>query len=60
MPLVWIGISALGGILTGIIYEKESDTPVVQTPATPTFSWWDKALMAAAGVAALWIFRSTK
>lgn len=60
MPLLWVGISALGGILTGIIYEKETDTSIVQTPATPSFSWWDKALMAAAGVAAFWIWRSTK
>lgn len=61
MPLVWIGISALGGILTGIIYEKETEQPVVQqSGTTPSFSWWDKALMAAAGIAAFWIWKSTK
>lgn len=60
MPLIWIGVSALAGVLTGIVYEKETETPVVQTPSTPSFSWWDKAVMAAAGVAAFWIWRSTK
>ncbi len=59
MPLVWLGISALGGILTGIVYEKETEQPVV-TSSVPSFTWWDKALMAAAGVAAFWIWRSTK
>lgn len=60
MPFVWIGISALAGVLTGIIYEKETDVPVVQQSSTPSFSWWDKAVMAAAGVAAFYIWRSTK
>lgn len=60
MPFVWIGVSALAGVLTGIVYEKETETPVVQDSSSPSFSWWDKAIMAAAGVAAFYIYRSTK
>lgn len=60
MPLVWIGISALSGILTGIIYEKETETPVVQESSTPSFSWWDKLIMAGAGIAAYYIYKKVK
>lgn len=60
MPLVWIGISALSGILTGIVYEKETETPVVQESNGLSFSWWDKLLMAGAGVAAYYIYKKVK
>lgn len=60
MPFVWIGISALSGILTGIIYEKETDKSVVLESSTPRFNWWDKLLMAGAGIAAYYIYRSSK
>ena len=61
MPLVWIGISALTGIISGIVYEKESgETVVQQTTESPSFSWWDKTLMAAAGIAAYYIYKKVK
>jgi len=61
MPLVWIGISALTGIISGIVYEKESGETIVQpTTESPSFSWWDKTLMAAAGIAAYYIYKKVK
>lgn len=62
MPLIWIGVSALAGVISGIVYEKETGEQIVQQPTgnTPSFSWWDKTLMAAAGIAAYYIYRSSK
>lgn len=61
MPIVWIVLSGLGGLVSGIIYEKETDEKVAQTTAaTPSFSWWDKTLMVAAGIAALYIFKKVR
>lgn len=61
MPIVWIVLSGLGGLVSGIIYEKETDEKIAQTTdTTPSFSWWDKTLMVAAGIAALYIFKKVR
>ena len=64
MPFLVYGLSALSGVLAGIIYEKESNKKVVEAAVdnqnNPSFSWWDKAIMAAAGVAAYWIYKKGK
>lgn len=61
MPILVWGISALGGLVAGIIYEKESNKKVVEAAVestnSPNLSFWDKAIMAAAGVAAYWIYK---
>lgn len=66
LPLVWIAGSAVTGVITGLVYEKESNKKVVEDLAAaagssePKFTWLDKALFAAAGVAAFYIYRSTR
>ena len=64
MPFLIYGISALSGLVAGIIYEKESNKKVVaaavENQNNPSLTWWDKALMAGAGVAAYWIYKGTK
>ena len=61
MPFLWVGLSSLAGIITGVIYEKETSKKVVETKSeTPSFSWWDKFLMAAGGVAAYYIYKKVK
>lgn len=64
MPVViWSAAASLIGIVAGMIYEKESNKKVVESITkndTPKLNWCDKAIMAAAGVAAYWIYRGTK
>lgn len=65
MPFLWLGISSLAGIVTGILYEKETTKKVVEVVKTqadsgPSFSWWDKLVMAGAGVAAFYIYKKVR
>lgn len=61
MPFLWIGISALSGVLTGVLWEKEEETPIVKDANTGlAFSWWDKTLMAVAGISAYYIWKRFK
>ena len=61
MPLIWLGISAAGGLLTGLLWESETEEPIVKDVNTGlTLSWWDKTLMAAAGIAAYYIWKRFK
>lgn len=65
MPFLWIGISSLAGIVTGLMYEKETTKKVVEAAKSDTssgvsFSWWDKTLMAAAGVTAYYIYKKVR
>ena len=64
MPVLIWGVSALSGLVAGIIYEKESNKKVVEAAVenkeNPNLSFWDKAIMAAAGVAAYWIYKRAK
>lgn len=58
MPFVWWGVSALASVFVGMVYEKESNKKIVS--GGQSLGFWDKAIMAAAGIAALWVWRSTK
>lgn len=62
MPiLIWSTIAGAAGLISGLIYEKESNKKVVETVSNAAGVMpWDKIVMAAAGVAAYWIYRSTK
>lgn len=69
MPvIVWSGIASIIGMITGMIYEKESNKKVVEDVASVAGTsennskqnCYSKLIMAAAGVAAYWIYRSTK
>ena len=64
MPFLIWGISGLTGLVAGIIYEKESNKKVVEAAVEnkndPGLNFWDKAIMAAAGVAAYWIYKGAK
>ena len=67
LPLIWIAGSAIAGIATGLVYEKESNKKIVEdisaaasSKSEPTISWIDKAIMAGAGVAAFYVWRSTR
>lgn len=61
MPFLWIGISALGGLLTGYLWEDAGEQPIVTDAKTgSSFSWWDKTLMALAGISALYIYKRFK
>lgn len=61
MPLIWIGLSALTGVITGVLWEDEEETPIVTDTKTGlAFSWWDKTLMAIAGISAFYIWKKFK
>lgn len=64
MPILVYGLSALGGLIAGIVYEKESNKKVVEAAVEnkndPGLNFWDKLIMAAAGVAAYWIYKRAK
>lgn len=57
MPLLWIALSGLSGLVVGTVYEKETSQPVVTTPNSPSFSWWDKTLLVALGLGAYYIYK---
>lgn len=60
MPfLIWPALAGLAGVITGIVYEKETEQPIA-TSSSPSFSWWDKLLMAGCGVAAYYIYKKGK
>lgn len=64
MPvLIWSLVASLVGITSGIIYEKESNKTIIESAGkndSVNLSFWDKALMAAAGVAAFWVWKNAK
>lgn len=65
MPFVWLAVSGLAGVITGLIYEKESGTKTVaevaQTaqPEKEVFPY-KTAIFAAAGVAAYYIYKKVR
>ena len=62
MPLVLTLLSGFAGIVTGVIYEKENNKKLIEatTQAAPSLNFWDKCIMAAAGIAAYYVYRSSK
>lgn len=57
MPLIWIALSGLSGLVIGTVYEKETSQPVVSTTSQPSFGWWDKTLLVALGLGAYYIYK---
>ena len=60
MPIVWWGLAGLGSFVLGIIYEKESDEPVIESSTGVDLSWWDKTLLVALGLGAYYIYKKVK
>ncbi len=64
MPvLIWSLVASLVGLTSGIIYEKESNKTIIESAGkndSVNLNFWDKALMAAAGVAAFWVWKNAK
>lgn len=64
MPFVWLAVSGLAGIITGLVYEKESGTKTVAEVAatsTPAAEFPYKTMIfAAAGVAAYYIYKKVR
>lgn len=64
MPvLLWSTVASLVGLVSGIIYEKESNKTIIESAGkndSVNLSFWDKVLMAAAGVAAFWVWKNAK
>lgn len=59
MPWFWI-TSGLASFLVGMMYEKESERPVVDSSAGIDLSWWDKTLLVALGLGAYWIYKKAR
>lgn len=60
MPLIWVGLSGLASFIVGIVYEKESEKPIIDSSSGVDLSWWDKTLLVALGLGAYWIFKKVK
>lgn len=60
MPLVWWGLAGLSSFVLGVVYEKETDKQVVESSKGLDLSWWDKTLLVALGLGALWIYKKAK
>lgn len=55
----WI-ISGLASFITGIIYEKATEQPVIESSTDIDLSWWDKTLLVALGLGAYFIYKKVK
>ena len=60
MPLIWVGLSGLASFIVGVVYEKESEKPIIDSSSGVDLSWWDKTLLVALGLGAYWIFKKVK
>lgn len=61
MPILgWIA-SGLASFVIGVMYEKESNEPVVESSSGQIdLSWWDKTLLVALGLGAYYIYKKVK
>ena len=60
MPVLgWIA-SGLASFVIGIVYEKATDEPVVDSSSGTNVSWWDKTLVVALGMGAYYIYKKVK
>lgn len=60
MPVLgWIA-SGLASFVIGIVYEKSTDEPVVDSSSGANVSWWDKTLLVALGLGAYYIYKKVK
>ena len=55
----WI-ISGLVSFVTGIVYEKATEQPVIESTKSIDLSWWDKTLLVALGLGAYFIYKKVK
>lgn len=55
----WI-LSGLASFITGIVYEKATEKPVVESATGLNLSWWDKTLLVALGLGAYFIYKKVK
>lgn len=60
MPFVWWGLAGLSSFILGVVYEKESGKPVIDSTSGANLSWWDKTLLVALGLGAYWIYKKAK
>lgn len=60
MPFVWWGLAGLSSFILGVVYEKESDKPVIESSSGLDLSWWDKTLLVTLGLGAYWIYKKAK
>ena len=60
MPLVWWGLAGVTSFVLGIVYEKESEQPTLNSSSGADLSWWDKTLLVALGLGAYYIFKKVK
>ena len=60
MPFLWWGLAGLSSFILGVVYEKESDKPVIDSTSGANLSWWDKTLLVVLGLGAYWLYKKAK
>lgn len=60
MPFLWWGLAGLSSFILGVVYEKESDKPVIDSTSGLNLGWWDKTLLVVLGLGAYWIYKKAK
>lgn len=60
MPFIWWGLAGLSSFILGVVYEKESDKPVVEHAKGLDLGWWDKTLLVALGLGTYYIYKKVR
>lgn len=60
MPVVGWLLSGLSSFIIGVIYEKATEKPVVESTTGQNLSWWDKTLLVGLGLGAYYIYKKVK